>query len=283
MKMKKKVIAIAILIIVFGISFHSFSQSTITLRNGETHKVIVNYSTENKLSYTIIGDSSNKQYLIDKSEIWEINYKSSQSSMLPVDEKTRLVTFKNIVEVKGLTAGELYNLAKEWMSNEQLFNVDAGTKGMGAMEAFVGTSRGNFAVIDNTYRIKDVITLEDKELKKLIGGFSMRYFGSSLGCVRVVYVNGDIKLYFKDGRYKIEATNMSYAHYNQTSGRAAPFMTINDKGDCASKNPIESMLICTKCKREKIKLYTFLTEEITGLIENLEKFINLKKDESDDW
>lgn len=279
---KLKILSLIIGIFLLNV-INSNSQSTITLRSGEVLNVTINYSTDDKVSYTLIDDSTKQQHLVDKSEILQINYKSLGSSGLPIDDKTNLVTFTKIVEVAGLSANQLYTLAKEWMSNEQLFNIDAGTKGMGAMEAFVGTSRANFSVIDNLYRVKDVVTYQDDESKKLTGGFSIRYFGGSLGCVRVVYITGDIKLQFKDGKYKIEATNMSYAHYNQTTGRETPFNIMSDKGDCASKNLIENMLICQQCKNEKEKLYKFISAEIDRLFTNWEKFLENKRNENNDW
>jgi hypothetical protein len=259
------------------------AQSTITLRSGEVLRVIINYSTDEKVCYSLVDDSTHQQYILDKSEILQINDKLFRSTGLPIDDKTNLVTFTKVTEVDSLSAKQLYNFAKEWMSNEQLFNIDAGTKGMATMEFVVGVSRANFSVIDNLYRVKDVITYKDDEAYKLTGGFSMRYFGGSLGCVRVVYIVGDIKLQFKDEKYKVEATNMSYAHYNQVTGKEIQFNVMSDKGDCASKNPIESLLYCQQCKNEKEKLYKFLSEEIEGLFTSWNKFIKIKRTENIDW
>ena len=103
---------------------------------------------------------------------------SAQTDELKVDENGR-VYFEEVVDAETVTKNELYSRAKEWFFN--------------------------------TYKsAEDVLELEDKEAGKLIGkAFNTIPIKTAFGIsnTRMWYT---IKLYFKEGRYKMVLSEIYY-------------------------------------------------------------------------
>ena len=95
---------------------------------------------------------------------------------MPVDKETGRITYEEVVEVSGRTQGQLYSTAREWYVNR--FN---------SAEA--------------------VLQMEDKESGKLLGKAFSYIYDNKIGKWKLRYA---IKVYLKDGRYKVVITDLSY-------------------------------------------------------------------------
>ncbi len=199
---------------------------------------------------------------------------------LPIDTSTKKVVFKEIIELDtALKADAIYSLVKEWFStNSKTFNRSNSEKNF---DLIGGT--GNSAQVDQLYKNDQPLKLEDADAKKIIGKVVMKYTGGKMGCIRVLYIESDIKVAVKDAKTKIEITNINYTHYNQTNFKQSQFYGLKDNGPCNSKNTIENLLNCERCKGEFEKFYDFLKTDSAKIIEDLKTFLRDNKKKEDKW
>jgi len=61
------------------------------------------------------------------------------------------------------------------------------------------------------------------------------------------------------------------------------FGSWNDEGPCSSKNTIEELLNCEKCKGEFEKFYLYLKSDMNKLIDDLKTYVNNNKKKVGDW
>lgn len=165
---------------------------------------------------------------------------------LPLDEDG-VITFSDVIQVPNSTKSSLYSAGREW---------------------FVETFKS----------ADDVLQMEDRESGKLLGkGFSKIYVGGGIAITdtKLYYT---IKLYFKEGRYKYEITNLYYL--------ASP----NRYNLSPQRQPAESVIIDNlykpngKIRNLNAQYKTETQNEIKALIESIR--ISLAKSvESgdDDW
>ena len=111
---------------------------------------------------------------------------------LPVDSKTGLIAFTEVVEVKNISKNALYLRAREW---------------------FIDTYKSS----------KDVLQMDDKESGVLIGNAINTIYISSLGAKVKMELYYSIKISVKEGRYKYIITDMKYGRH----GGAARKMIID--------------------------------------------------------
>ena len=104
-----------------------------------------------------------------------------------------------------------------------------------------------------------------------------------MGCLRVLYIEYDIKVFVKNYKLKIGIMNLNYTHYNQVSMKQSQIYGFNDSGACNSKNTIENLLKCDHCSGEFDKLYSFLTADMSKLTADLKIFLKSNKKSGDGW
>lgn len=200
---------------------------------------------------------------------------------LPIDTVTKKVVFKEIVELDtALKADAIYSMVKEWFStNSATFNRSNSDKNFN----FGGSTKGNSAQVDQIYKNDQPLKLQDADAKKIIGKVVTKYTGGNMGCIRVLYVESDIKVAVKDAKAKIEITNINYTHYNQTNFKQSQIYGFNDNGPCNSKNTIENLLSCERCKGEFEKFYNFLKTDSEKIIGDLKTFFKDNQNKEDKW
>lgn len=208
-------------------------------------------------------------------------------SKLPLDSISNKVVFREVIELdSSYNAERIFSIVKEWFStNSKKFNHSNSDKNFSTGDVLMGTQRGNSVSIDQLYKIDQPLKLEDKIENKLIGNGVLKYTGSTMGCIRIVYLEYDIKVYIKDSKLKIELTNLNYTHYNQMSMKQAQIYGWSDDGPCCSKNTIENLLNCERCKGEMEKYFVYIKKEMEFIISDLKKFLieNGKSVSKDDW
>jgi hypothetical protein len=93
----------------------------------------------------------------------------------------------------------------------------------------------------------------------------------------------DLRLDFKDGRARFEATNFSYEHYNQASLKKSQFYGWSDSGVCGSSNPIEELVKCERCEGQFSDFYDHVARRIDEQVAQLRKHLKASKLEAKTW
>ena len=209
----------------------------------------------------------------------------SAQDKLPIDSTTQKVTFKVVIDLDtSLKSTTLYAIVKEWVStNSATFNRSNSEKNFTAGGVLLGTKKGKSTDVDQLYKNDQPLKFQDADTKKVVGKLVTKYTGGTMGCIRVIYLESDVKIAVKDSKVKIEITNINYTHYNQVSFQQSQLYGLSDKGPCSSKNTIESLLECERCKGEFEKFYSFLNKDCLKLIEDFKSFIQSQKKENDKW
>ncbi|MCX2679117.1 hypothetical protein OOZ15_04115 [Galbibacter sp. EGI 63066] len=118
---------------------------------------------------------------------------------------------------------------------------------------------------------------------EVIASAMYKYEGTQMGCIRVMFINYDISLKFKEDRYKIELSNYNYSHYNNKTSDAVQVYGMKDVGPCRSKNSIEDFINnCKRCKRQKRDLVEYLTKDAKETIKTIASEMDERLNE-DDW
>jgi hypothetical protein len=208
-------------------------------------------------------------------------------NQLPVDSASAKVLFKEIFEFDSTyTSDQLYKSAKEWyLTSVNQLNRSSADKNFNAGNMLLGAQKSNSSLLDQLYLIEKSLVLEEPEDKKLIGKGVLKYSGGTMGCIRIFYLNFDVKTFIKDSRMKIEITNFTYNHYNQVSMTKSQIYGWNDSGPCMSQNTIESLMTCDRCAREFEKFYTYIKEDMPKIMISIKEYIQANKPtaEKDDW
>lgn len=204
-------------------------------------------------------------------------------SPLPfVDEK---VTYTDVVAVDSVSASDLYSAAIEFFSSDKKnFRRSNSERNNQGANLWLGVPKKRAETVDALFQNENPVSHKDAEAKKIIVNVTNKYTGTSMGCIRIMYLSYDIIVKFKDNRYKYEVTNFNYTHYNQATMKQSQLYGMSDKGLCNSKNTIEELLNCNKCKKALGKLYDYINADTAELIELMNKSIIEGTSESDnDW
>ena len=208
-----------------------------------------------------------------------LKIEAQNSIILPYDSISKKTIYSKIIVLdSSYNSTIIYNTLKEWFSTDiSKFYRTSSEKGSAANDGFWGTKKANMATVDLSFKNDQPLKLDDPANKKLIGRIVCKYFGSSYGCVRLIYLTFDIKVQVKDGKYKYEMTNFAYTHYNPYQANKIGFNVMNDKGPCKSTGPIEELLQCDNCKDGLEKFYRYIDNEVKSLISDMQDYIKKNK------
>lgn len=210
----------------------------------------------------------------------------TQAQKLPIDSISNKVDFRSIIELDSTyKADKIYSIVKEWFSTNPIkFSRANKDKSADQLEMVIGIQRGNSILVDQLFKNDQPLKLQDFERKKLTGKCLLKYTGRSLGCLRMMYLEYDIKVTIRDSKLKIDITNFTYTHYNQTHFTQSPIMNewVYDE-NCESKGNIESLLQCGRCKRELGDFYSYISSDIEAIIDDLKQYIKTNKPENEKW
>lgn len=195
------------------------------------------------------------------------------------------IAYSDIIVVDSAKSDEaLYKAAKEFFStNLPNFQRSNSEKNFQGANLWLGSPKKNAEQVDVLYRNDTPVTLADKEDKKIIARVVNKYTGGTMGCLRVLYFEYDVILKFKYGRYKYEVTNFIYTHYNQATMKQSQIYGMNDSGDCNSKNTLDNLLKCERCKNEFRKMCEYLDSDTRTFLEGMNTFIKENKKDDDRW
>lgn len=194
----------------FSFFFSSFStaQDIIRLNTGLEYKVKVVKEYDDSVLFYYYQDSLKVIHSLNMKFVHNVMI-NPESVKLPIDNETGKITYKGVVEFKGMTAQQLYLRGKAWFS-----------KAFGSGKA--------------------VIDFDDNVGFKIIakGKFHITIKGN-LGKQAGGYVNFTLSLFFKDGKYKYIFSNFYHegedygnAHINS----AGPLEIEKQKGALSQNN-----------------------------------------------
>jgi hypothetical protein len=201
----------------------------------------------------------------------------------PMDDSGEIV-FSGVVQTKNdLSADKIYDNAKEWLSTKSAnFNRSNSEKNNQGAAVLLGVKKSNFENVDALFKNDNPLKLSDKEEKKIVGKIVNKYTGGNTGCVRVIYLEYDLIIEIKDGRYRYKFANFIYTHYNQVKAQQAQIYGWKDEGNCKSKGALTGLLSCEHCEKELNKFYSYINSDVSKLIEEMTISIDKNRD-SDDW
>ncbi len=201
------------------------------------------------------------------------------------DDKSQKIEFTKIIELDTTFSSEkIFSLTKQYLSTRlSEMNRSNSDKNFSTNDLLLGTQRGNSANVDQMHRVNEPLKYSDKDENKLIGKCVVKYSGNSAGCLRIIYTEGDVDISIKKNRIKITITNLNYTHYNQMSMKQAQIYGWNDEGPCASKNKLEELLNCDRCKNELSRYSEFANEQFNSIINNFEKYMKEAKTSNEEW
>lgn len=204
---------------------------------------------------------------------------------LQVDKESGNVIYKEIIGLDSIyTAQKLFNLSKEWATtNNKLFNGSNSENQSDAVSAFFGVRKVNPATVDQLYKNEQPLKFQDDAAKRLVVKGVNKYTGGTYGCIRVVYLEYDVKIAVKDAKVKIEITNIGYTHYNLATMKQCQIGGWSDEGDCKSKGQIEGLLKCDSCEGGLTDLYSYIDKEMKVVINSYKSFLVTNKKSDDNW
>ncbi|MFO8130417.1 MAG: DUF4468 domain-containing protein [Bacteroidales bacterium] len=194
------------------------------------------------------------------------------------------ISFSEVVQTENELASDvIYDNFKEWISTKSSnFNRSNSEKNFQGAGVWLGTTKSNFQHVDALFKNDMPLKLADKESMKIIGKVVNKYTGGTTRCIRIVYLEYDLIIGIKDGRYKYEIENFSYTHYNQATGKQSQIYGMKDKGDCKSKGDLGELLSCTRCKKDFAEFYSYIQSDIKSFVTDMKAEID-KKSEYDNW
>ncbi|MDB4533891.1 hypothetical protein N9242_03395, partial [Vicingaceae bacterium] len=202
---------------------------------------------------------------------------------LPKNDETE-VCFTEVIKINNdLSENEIYENFIEWISTKSSnFNRSNSERNSQGAEVWLGSTKSNFQHVDALFINNIPLKLSDKESKKIVAKIVNKYTGATMGCIRVVYLEYDLIVKIREGRYKYEIGNFVYTHYNQATTKQSQMYGFADEGNCKSKGSLDDLLLCARCKREFEKFYSYLNTDVADFIVEMKKKIDVKSDD-EDW
>lgn len=193
---------LSLLIFFFFFSSVSTAQDIIKLNSGLEYKVKIIKEYDDSVIFYYYQDSLKTIHSLKMKYVHDVII-NPELVNLPFDDETGKITYKGVVELKGMTAQQLYSNGKAWFS-----------KAFGSGKA--------------------VIDFDDNTNYKIIGkGKIPILVKGNLGKQPGGYVNFTISLFFKDGKYKYIFTNFYH------EGEDYPNSFNNSMIHCNSAGPLE--------------------------------------------
>lgn len=208
----------------------------------------------------------------------------AQSFHLMIDSATGKFSYEDVVKSDStLSDTFLFERSKEWAVGEspRLNKVsDDKAEDKMYMQAFLGVNYANFATLDQFYKNRDVIKMQNLATKKIILHGVYKYTGAVMSCLGEIYTSYDVIIQFRKGRAKIEFTNFNCDIYSSIDAKPTPDSgkTLEQIIDKANKEMLKGC-------RQKVGDYSVAMQNHCNLVYlDFKKFLStLTPSKDDDW
>lgn len=211
--------------------------------------------------------------------------RSKSTISLPIDENTGVVTFSKVITSEGNTADDLFKRAQDFAkTNKSKFIFSNGQRNAG-WEMAAGTRKANDKY-DIQHAESDVGLVDiNYEERTVYARCAWRHEGSMMACPRLLMVKADVFFQSKDGKTRVLITNLSYNHYNISTGRPEAIYAegLKDAGPCKSSGPVDELLQCKRCKGGMNKFLSFLQETSDSFFTSYETYLSKPSISNSDW
>ncbi len=219
----------------------------------------------------------------DKSQ----HIKKSDSSIFPLNDKGK-ITFTDVIKTdSSLTANDLFEIINEWaISNTKELKRANSEKASALFDGLTGSTNSPLTAIDLLYfNDKNPIKLANKDKKKFIINVVYKYYdGGTFSQIGIMYVEYNLIIQIKNGRYKYNISNFRYTNYmnrGMYEGKEYQMQGFKNEGPCKSKGFLEETFDCNVNSLRVF--YPNLYYDVQELIKNMTNYIennNIKEDEN---
>jgi hypothetical protein len=206
-------------------------------------------------------------------------------AQLPMDSVSQKIVFKQLISVDPSAKAEaLYKAGRVWFATTpKVLNPSNAENNSDALTMLSGARKGDQSKLDQLYKNENPLKSEDPEDKRLAGLSTIKYTGGKFTCVRIMYLQYNIKVAFKDGKARFEATDFTYNHYNQQTVEKQQLYGFSDKGVCGSSNTLENLLKCDKCSGELTQLQAYVAETLDKQVASLKAAMESGSKAEENW
>lgn len=178
------------------------------------------------------------------------------------------VALQEVVVIENVSPANMYASAKQWLSNpsNQFKTTGSAEKSMFSTMLDVEFSESDFPPIVNGFRDRAKIIRDDQD-KTLMAHLVVhdQNKGGMTNNIRAMFYEYNIRIDFKEGRYRIKVTDITYNNWNHLTVKEFPIYI----GKCAMRGSAEELIHCPKqqkgIRKTMTKFYTSVQEAVNTL------------------
>lgn len=204
---------------------------------------------------------------------------SKELSILPVNDGK--IIYQKVVEVDTkYTDSDIFNAVKTFLSSNNLHRkTDAGYSTGMALLGGVQISPA-MGMIEANNRNRETFVSEDPP-KNIRVNYYQAYQGRGAGALRTLYIDSDLKIDTKNGRYRYTLTNFNWTHYNHFTGEQAPIWG-NRSENCNDRGSLYQLhTLCKKGTRSRKAAMELIHQDVSTFLKDLEGHVISELDNID--
>lgn len=198
---------------------------------------------------------------------------------------------QHVVELPGQNASNMYTAASEWMANSNnLYDVLGGYQaGQSVLNSaiFGQNKTNNFPAIIANYKQQAAVTREQEG--ELLYAHIVTLVENAKGFtnnIRSMFYEANLKIQFKDNRYRITVQDVHWSNWNSGTGEKFPIYPGKKHAarGCSTEGTIEDLISCPKGKEHAYKSIMSYVEHLNSKLQDLnEKISAVSESVDDDW
>jgi hypothetical protein len=223
------------------IPFFCFAQDTITTMEGEKIVCRILEVGNSAMRYKPVKGADKVLNLGGVSSYFTNGERKFIAPPYYYDPETSRLSFTAVLNFEGVAANSLYALAKDWLAEQGM-----------------------------------PLKVDNPEFKKVIGNKKERFSYEPKLMVNVHY-SYDIKMTARDGKLKVELSNINYWNYSADGQRMVRLES------CDREGGIESLIKCKDAQYPVGKLYNQIYQSSQDAFEKLDKYIKKSTSPGGGW
>ena len=128
------------------------------------------------------------------------------------------------------------------------------------------------AMIEANNRNRETFVSENTP-KNIRVNYYQSFQGKGAGALRTLYIDSDLRVDIKNGRYRYTLTNFNWTHYNHFTGEQAPIWG-NRNVNCNDRGSLYQLhTLCNKGTKSRKKAMTLIHQDISTFLKELETHV----------